>query len=354
MDYIKSIYKLDSKNKVRILTVSALNGELFQESGLLDGKLVLHTSVCTPKNIGKTNETTAKEQAILEAEALIVKKLKEGYSESIEQAKEDEVILPMLAKNYEDEKHKIDWNNCYIQPKLDGMRCLAFIDGKGGVKLMSRQGREITTTPHIIKDLSTITDVVILDGELYVHGGNFQENMRLIKKFRKGETDVKVKYHVYDLISKDPFWNRKVRKYIKGLFSCEEVSTYICNNEQTLRKWHSNNIEAGYEGSILRWGAEGYKINGRSSNLLKYKDFKDEACKVIDVLPSEKNPEQGVIHCVLKGKIFGCGMKFSHEERIEILKNKHKYIGQTAEVRFFEYSEDGIPRFPVVVGFKLD
>jgi hypothetical protein len=47
-------------------------------------------------------------------------------------------------------------------------------------------------------------------------------------------------------------------------------------------------------------------------------------------------------------------MKFSHEERELILTNKHEYIGQVAEIRFFEYSEEGIPRFPVCVGFRLD
>ena len=48
------------------------------------------------------------------------------------------------------------------------------------------------------------------------------------------------------------------------------------------------------------------------------------------------------------------GMKFSHAEREEILINKENYIGKTAEIRFFEYTEDGIPRFPVAVGIRLD
>ena len=47
-------------------------------------------------------------------------------------------------------------------------------------------------------------------------------------------------------------------------------------------------------------------------------------------------------------------MKFSHAEREEILQNKDQYIGQMAEIRFFEYTEDGLPRFPVCHGFRLD
>ena len=47
-------------------------------------------------------------------------------------------------------------------------------------------------------------------------------------------------------------------------------------------------------------------------------------------------------------------MKFSHKEREEMLTNKSDYIGMIAEIRFFEYTDDGIPRFPVCYGFRLD
>ena len=47
-------------------------------------------------------------------------------------------------------------------------------------------------------------------------------------------------------------------------------------------------------------------------------------------------------------------MKFSHVEREGILKNKTHFIGHYAEIRFFEYTDDGLPRFPVCVGFRLD
>ena len=42
------------------------------------------------------------------------------------------------------------------------------------------------------------------------------------------------------------------------------------------------------------------------------------------------------------------------QERQQILIDKADYIGQTAEIRFFEYTDDGLPRFPVCVGFRLD
>ena len=132
------------------------------------------------------------------------------------------------------------------------------------------------------------------------------------------------------------------------------VYTQQISSEKELKGFHQKFISEGYEGSIVRWGDKGYKVNGRSENLLKYKDFQDMALKITDVIPSEQRPTWGQFTFSLKGKTFSCGMKFSHSEREKILKNKNNYIGKTAELRYFELSEDGIPRFPVCVGIRLD
>jgi hypothetical protein len=44
----------------------------------------------------------------------------------------------------------------------------------------------------------------------------------------------------------------------------------------------------------------------------------------------------------------------SHEERVDLLANKHLYIGKLANIRFFEWTDDGNPRFPVMIGIHLD
>jgi DNA ligase-1 len=350
----KVLYKKDSKGKLRIWKIYTLNSKLMQEAGLLDGKLVKHIKECTPKNVGKSNETSGKEQALLELESEWKSKKDEGYFETIEEVNQNEVILPMLAKSYSDEKKKINWSvRVFIQPKLDGMRCLAHVKSNGNVILISRDGKTIEGLDHIKKDLSTIRREVILDGELYAHGLSFQENMRLIKKYRPNETE-SIKYHVYDTVSKSHFISRYGGNYIKDLKSCVSVPQYDISSEKELFKYHSKFINEGYEGSIIRHGNEGYECNKRSSSLLKYKDFQDIAAKIIDVLPADQRPEQGVPVLEYKGKTFQAGMKFSHAEREEWLKNKKDYIGKTAEIRFFEYSEDGIPRFPVCVGIRLD
>lgn len=357
----KRIYKKDSSGKIRYLEISNDGHFVVQESGVVGtDNPVINRSACEAKNVGKSNATTPESQAYIEAQAKLTEKMRLGYFNSIEEAQEKggaDFLLPMLAKDFKKEMKKVTFP-CYVQPKLDGMRALGSEES-----LMSRTGKEIDTLKHIV--LADLEDVV-LDGELYAHGISFQENMKLIKKYRPHLTE-QVKYHVYDIVMDAPFNERHdtLASLVRELDNpnIELVPTYLAFNKQQINEFHQGFIAQGYEGTMVRLIGEGYAVNKRSSQLLKYKDFLDEVYEVVDVIPSESRPEQGVVVCGKKMEQagdnvwvqnFNCGMKFSHAEREEILANKHNYIGKMAEIRFFEYTDAGIPRFPVCVGFRLD
>lgn len=351
----KRIYKKDSSGKIRYLEISNDGHFVVQESGVVGtNNPVINRSACEAKNVGKSNATTPESQAYIEAQAKLTEKMRLGYFNSIEEAQEKggkDFLLPMLAKDFKKEMKKVTFP-CYVQPKLDGMRALGTEEA-----LMSRTGKEIDTLKHIV--LADLEDVV-LDGELYAHGISFQENMKLIKKYRPHLTE-QVKYHVYDIVMDAPFRDRyaKLLSVAVNIPHVYIVETHLIESKEQLISLHQQFIAEGYEGTMVRHSEEGYAVNKRSSQLLKYKDFLDEAYKVVDVVPSESRPEQGVIVCakISEGVVvatFNCGMKFSHAEREEILANKQNYIGKMAEVRFFEYTDAGIPRFPVCVGFRLD
>lgn len=351
------IYKKDTKGKLRFLNAFVIGDELVQESGVIGTKNPIeHRKTCKGKNIGRANETTPAEQAEKELQSLITEKLKEGYFKTEAEAETTDTLFPMLAKDFKKESHKIDWSeDVWVQPKLDGMRCLIIVECKSLPVLKSRDGRLIETMSHIVEDFIGAMPGVY-DGELYAHGHSFQENMELIKKFRPGKS-TKVKFHCYDVVSQNPFTKRlKSRNEgLAGLKTVEFVKTYPVKSETEIKTHHKKFLADGYEGTIVRHGEEDYKKNGRSSNLLKYKDFIDIAVPIVDIVACDQRPEWGKPVCKLPdGQTFEAGMKYSHDARKDFLKKKSKYIGKTAEIRFFEYSDTGIPRFPVMVGIRLD
>ena len=58
------------------------------------------------------------------------------------------MIKPMLA--YKVDKKPVDWSEkVYIQPKLDGIRCVIYVDDKENIRCFSRTGKEFHNLEHI-------------------------------------------------------------------------------------------------------------------------------------------------------------------------------------------------------------
>jgi DNA ligase-1 len=360
---LKTAYKRDSKDRIRIYRITTVDSELIKETGLLGGALKTDRKICTPKNVGRANETTGEQQAIFQMASDYKKKLDTGYFKTVDEARNEEVLLPMLAKEFGKEEHKIEWYSAKAQSKLDGMRCLMIIEPNGETKLISRTGKEITTLPHLKKDMDllqkdSLFGRLIFDGELYVHKESFEQNMRLLKKYRPGESE-KIRFNCYDMISDLPFSHRieeakAVIENTAGLQYTDMLATIDVNSTEEVEDYHAICIAGGYEGVMVRWGVDGYKMNGRSSNLLKFKKFDDIALRIESIVPNDANPEHGTPVFILNGKVFKAGVRMSHEERCEMITHPEKFINKFAEVRYFGVSETGVPRFPVMVGLRLD
>ena len=159
------LYKLDSKGNIRVWEVAADGDQVIATYGILGGKHQQTKVDAVAKNIGRSNETTAEEQAVLDAQSQWNDKSVK-YSKVKPTSKNYvQTLTPMLAKKYADIKtinYPID-----VQPKLDGYRCLAKIDKNNEVTLISRSGKPFTLT-HIETDLEKLnTSNCYLDGELY-------------------------------------------------------------------------------------------------------------------------------------------------------------------------------------------
>lgn len=354
------LYKKDSKGKIRFISIIAIGDSIIQKSGLYGSpNLVTHIKEATPKNVGRANETTAEAQAVLEVNSFIMDKLTKGYFLTLEGVENEVVILPQLAKDYFKERKKVLYgkDKILVQPKLDGMRCLAFVKKTGEVKLISRAGKVIENMMHIEKELSELNMDIILDGELYVHGEGFQTNMSYVKKYRAGKSE-RIIFNVYDVVDENlPYIERtEILKWIDSI-SVKRLPYFEVFNEDEVVSFFEQFVREGYEGLMVKISKSGYKSNARVSELLKYKKFIDIQLPILDVIPADQRPDWGIpiYHWEgAKDNILKSNTKMTHEQREDLLTNKADYIGKMAEIRFFEYSDEGVPRFPVTVGIRLD
>ncbi len=309
------------------------------------------------KNIGKKNETTPAEQALIEATQKWEKKVKSGYMKDRTKVTAGEVelpgIKPMLAHVYEDYQDKLKFP-VIVQPKLDGMRCIAVIqDGK--CQLYSRTQKAINTVPHIVEELEWLYEgvTITLDGELYVHSSddNFNELMGILKRDELHPDHKKIEYHVYDTARAGNYLFR-TELLMKGK-SVKIVEISLAYNHAEVDTLLDTYIKAGFEGVMVR--VNGPYENKRSKNLLKYKKFQDAEFVITGVEEGKGKlmGKAGAFVCETKeGYEFRVKMEGSLESLVEYLTNFNEYKGKYLTVRFFSLTVDGIPRFPVGVGFK--
>lgn len=349
-----TVAKLDDGRAAATIEFGALNGNLQTTVRVYD----------KGKNIGKINETTAFEQAISETQSKWNdKKNKESYSLTQES---DEVLntvyFPMLAHTYNPEltstKQKIAFP-CYVQPKLDGVRCICYRSNKDGeVVMQSRTGAAFSSLGHLRDTLSSIflTKDVVLDGELYTDEMPFEELVGLIKT-KKLTPEIlgkiaKIKYHVYDVICPDiPFKERTqiVHDLLIRSSPVVSVATDSVTDVAGFRLRFAEYVQQGYEGIMLRNGEGKYQCNYRSHDLQKYKEFLEEEYRIV-AYGEGAGKDQGTVIWTCEtanGTQFNVRPRGTAEMRRQWFETGDRWVGSLLTVVFQELSDHGVPRFPV-------
>lgn len=332
------------------------HAEIITTYGLETGrKIQTCREISSGKNMGKSNETSCFEQALSEARSRWKeKKEKDLYTEDLSNLSGnvlgfDSVPRPMLAHTFNDHKLKVSYP-CYTQPKLDGYRAVYY---KG--KLYSRQGKEFNeeAVQHITDELRENKIDWVLDGELY-HDKNDFNSLGLIRKKKLTKEDqtkkLEIKYHVYDIIdlnlkctSRQQILQNMLNEI--SFMNIKEVETIEVESEKGMKEQHLLYTSQGYEGTMIRNKQSHYECKRRSYNLQKYKDFMDEEFEIVGY-----TKEQGglvVWTCKTEdSKKFSIQSTGTKKERAVLYNEADKYIGKKLWVKFFEYTADGVPRFP--------
>lgn len=335
----------------------------------MDATEVVNFTPVVGKNIGRANETSPGDQAVLEAKSRVLKQLDKGYVENIDDAGKkatnasgDE--MPQLATAIDKIKpEKLDWENAFAQPKLDGHRALY----KNG-RLYSRQGKPINL-PHILEAIKAAgMEHMHLDGELYVHGVVLQDIGSLVKAPR--EESKQIQYHIYDLVSPAGFELRYnlVSSALKGteagdvpyLGGHTDLKLVPTHRIRSMQEWdalHAQWLAEGFEGSIGRFGKAGYKDGKRDRDTVKRKDFDDHEYKVIGwrlgtpyVRPDRTyQVPVWLLEVEPKGKTFEATAAGTMEEKDAQAADAGSFLGRLLTIKHFGFTPDGIPNLPVAL-----
>ena len=357
---LDALYKRDSKGKLRIWEIqwgySDDSAGTRTISGLVDGKKVTSGwNLSEAKNIGRSNATTVVTQAESEAKSQWDIKAEKEYFNDVLLVDTYDKFKPMLAHDYT--KTKVPVTQGWVQPKLDGIRCIVNKNG-----MWTRSGKAINSCPHIWESLKGLMEQnphYILDGELYNHElkADFNKIISLVRKVKSTPADMEeakslVEYHVYDMFdtsSKDmKFVNRVKQAYFANNDFVKIVKTDYCETQDQLNEKYGEYMEQGYEGQMVR--NDSLYENKRSHNLLKRKEFITEEFNVVEVLEGSGNWAGYAKHFQLElgdGRTFHSGVRGNQAVLKELLNQPVKPNWVT--VRYFEKTPDGVPRFPVVI-----
>jgi len=266
---------------------------------------------------------------------------------------------PMLA--YPVNKKPIDYSKpVFVQPKLDGVRCV-IQHNKWGVVAYSRTGKEWKNINHILKELvpffAKYPDV-ILDGELYNHDfkDDFEQIISMVRKTKptdeaRAESAENVQFHCYDIIDEELPFDQRIEFVNESLMlipSIHIVLTMQVHSDSGAKEIHDINMHNGYEGSIVRTN-ETYQCK-RSHSLRKIKDFHDAEATITGWVEG-KGKRIGTIGKFLAvdsdGNEFGMPVMDKFKYLQDNFVAMQGFVGQEATFTYFERTKANSYRHPL-------
>lgn len=489
MAYFPKLFGLDKNGKEREWSIEVEGNRVIKYYGVTGGKMIRSDREFEGKNIGKKNETTDEEQAILVAQRDWISQINEGYAprkndvkgyklyEKVVQQKQQQGggtfnlakifgvkdaetkeetiqavkkavatktkkvkfpttntskkftgngIVPefensykaMLTGTWEYAAKCTKYFNlnglkspvinffAYIQPKLDGIRCLVIYDSVSDkIVLLSREGKQFVWLNHLRQAAYQVLKVMhekgkhlILDCEIYAPQIQGKLEIKKTGKTKKIEyfeseeyldKDAKFQFisgavktartlphllegqlqlHVFDIIDLENLSLNQEQRFIKRdkLFECmtlldkeitknfEKVETLIIHSEKDIEPIHNTYLEQGYEGVVLRAKDLKYQFGVRSNYIRKHKNFVDAEFEVVGInYDAGTGVEQFTWKCRdVDGTIFKAKPLGNKEMKEFWFENYKDFVGKQLTVRYQDRSAEGVPRFPRGIAFR--
>ena len=185
---------------------------------------------------------------------------------------------------------------------------------------------------------------------------NFEKIISLVRKTKptdedRLEAEELTQFHCYDIIDENKtFEERKsfITTNVLRNHCVKHVETTYCATESDAKLFHQDNLEMGYEGSIVRTN-DTYQCK-RSHNLRKFKDFHDAEATITGWVEG-KGKRIGTIGKFTAidsdGNEFGMPVMDKFEYLQENFEEMKTWVGQLATFKYFERTKANSYRHPL-------
>ena len=264
-----------------------------------------------------------------------------------------------------EQKRLEKWNSpVIVQPKLDGERCRAvWMDEIKKWKLISSELNLILSVPHITEALMDDKgepqgdEPREYDGELYVHGLNFETIHSIVGRTVNLHSEFdKMEYHIFDVVNEEvQFLRTFLINSMNSYGPLKYVPYQIAKDFEDVMNIYNDFLSDGYEGMIVR-NILGNYVRKRTTNMMKFKPKKDDFYKIVGF--NEEINKDGVPKGTLgsficvgdDGTEFSVGSGFTREQRIEYWEVRSRLLNQLCHVQYQNItSGKKVPRFPIFI-----
>ncbi len=245
----------------------------------------------------------------------------------------------LLAQAWDNTTDLTDW---WMSEKLDGVR--AYWDGQ---QFLSRQGNQYHAPDWFTAGLPSTP----LDGELWMDRRKFQRTVSIVRRQDRSDHWKEIRFVVFDAPGADGEFESRL-EFLQDVFRQRELEhanlldQSRCEGLKHLRDELAQIEVIGGEGLMLRQPGSIYEI-GRSSTLLKVKNFHDAEAVVLDHQAGKGKfkGKMGALAVQMEdGTEFFVGTGFSDAQR-----GSPPPVGSIITFRYQELSDAGVPRFPSFV-----
>ncbi len=250
----------------------------------------------------------------------------------------------MLPKTYTEECDISGW---LVSEKLDGVR--AYWDGR---QLWSKNGIRYRPPPAFVRDLPDFP----LEGELWGGRGTYEQTAAIVLQPQAHAGWLQLQFAIFDVPGEVLSFTCRIAKASQWLSAHPSPYAFVIPQSPVRDRAHLQQelqrvLKLGGEGLMVR-NPNALYAAGRSTEILKVKDFQDAEAVVIAYLPGQGR-NLGRLGSLLverpDGTRFKLGSGFSAAER-----NNPPPLGTVITYKYYGYYPTGLPKFPSYLRIRRD